>query len=57
MGGISTNMDAFVAGMIQDCGELLGMIGIDAQVVCVPVPRVGFWQRLRTEIANRPRVF
>jgi hypothetical protein len=58
MGGIYIDMEAFKARMVQDAYDLLGEAGIGLLAVALNIqPRRSFWQKLKDEIAARPRVW
>lgn len=59
MAGIHIDMEAFERLMVNDIGEMFGMWGLNlyAEAVNYFQPRQSFWQKLKTEIRNRPRVF
>lgn len=56
MGGIHIDMEAMIQRMTDDFNDLFGPLGI-FMVVGEFKPRRSFWQQLKHEIANRPRVF
>lgn len=58
MGGIYIDMEAFRTQMVRDAYDLLGIAGVELLAVALNAqPRKSFWQRLKEEIAARPRVF
>lgn len=61
MGGISGYVEAQRQRMVAELNELLALFGIrmlvDWDALIAFRPRRSFWQKLREEIHNRPRVF
>lgn len=59
MGGIYIDMEAFHARMVADIGEMFGPLGLAFFGAAMEAmkPRQSFWQKLKNEIANRPKVF
>lgn len=58
MGGIYIDMEAFQAQMVRDIYDLFGDGGIALLAVAMNIqPRRSFWQKLKDEIAARPRVW
>lgn len=59
MGGIIIDMDAIQRRMTDDFNEIFGPMGMMMFIEHFPdfKPRRSFWQKLKDEIAARPRVF
>lgn len=58
LGGINVDIEAFRRQLIADCNDLLAPLGLRFQSIVFEIdqPRQSFWQRLKNEIAARPRV-